>query len=84
MMISDSLQVALIAEKLEADSPQRRRAASILLDLSQSGQMSDLADSNVNVVGQTAGTAVAAEARSLLEKFGICNRSEHSSSSGPS
>jgi predicted nucleic acid-binding protein len=71
MMISDSLQVALIFETLEAKSPQRRRAARILLELSRAGQVPDLADGRVRAACEAAGTAVATEASSLLEQFGL-------------
>ena len=68
MMISDSVQVALISETLEAVSPQRRRAAKILLDLSRSGGLRELSELRLPA---TCEAAVAAEARALLELFGL-------------
>ena len=84
MMVSDSLQVALISETLEANSPQRRRAASILLDLSRSGGVCDLADGRVSAICEAAGAAVAAEALVLLEKFGVRAPSDQPAGQPPS
>ena len=70
-MISDSFRVALISETLEARSPQRRRAAMILLDLSRSGRTLDFPDRQVAAIREQAGPAVAAEAHCLLETLGM-------------
>jgi hypothetical protein len=69
MMIDDSFRVALISETLEASSPQRRKAARILLELSRSEPTLDLASCKVSAIRDEAGPAVAAEAHSLLEKL---------------
>ena len=71
MKISDSLRVALISETLEAPSPQRRRAALILLDMAKSEEIASFGERRVAVIGQQAGAAVAAEVRCLLERLGV-------------
>jgi hypothetical protein len=70
-MISDSLRIALISETLEAGSPQRRRAAQILLDIFRSEGRLNVADGRVAAVCEEAGAAVAAEARVLLDRLGL-------------
>jgi hypothetical protein len=71
MMISDSLQVALIFETLEAKVASAAASSTILLELSRAGQVPDLADGRVRAACEAAGTAVATEASSLLEQFGL-------------
>jgi len=71
MKTSDSLRVALISETLEALSPQRRRAALILLDLSSSEEISACGERRVDAIRRQAGSTVAAEVRWLLERLGV-------------
>jgi hypothetical protein len=78
-MSSDSLRIALISETLEAGSPQRRRAARILLELWRCDELSPGADRQVAAVREAAGAAVAAEARRLLEKLGLTSPEDRSS-----
>ena len=77
-MISDSVRVALISETLEAASPQRRRAAHILLDLVRCEQTLGFPDRHIAAVREKAGASVAAEAQGLLRKLGAIGRTEHS------
>ena len=75
-MISDDFRVALISETLDAVSPQRRRAAHILLDLVRSGKMACFPDDHIAAIRQRAGASVAAEAQGLLRKFGVFGHGE--------
>jgi len=75
-MISDDLRVALISETLDAVSPQRRRAAHILLDLVRSGRAARSPDDHIAVIRERAGATVAAEAQGLLRKFGAAGQGE--------
>lgn len=77
-MISDNLKVALISETLEAVSPQRRRAAHILLDLVRSDRMLGFPDRHIAAIREKAGASVATEAQGLLQKLGACGQSEPS------
>ncbi len=75
-MISDDLRVALITETLDAASPQRRRAAHILLQLVRSGGLVCFPEDHIATIRERAGASVAAEAQGLLRKFGATGRGE--------
>ena len=65
-MTDDSLRVALISETLEADSPQRRKAARLLLDAARG--CATLGERHVEAVRLRAGPSVAQEARILIDR----------------
>ena len=75
-MIGDDVKVALISETLEAASPQRRRAAHILLTLVRSDKLLSFPDRHIAAIREQAGASVAAEAQRLLRKLGACGHSE--------
>lgn len=70
-MMNDSLRVALISETLEAPTPQRRRAARMILDLIRAGRLSLMDDSRMAELRNEAGAAVAGEVQALLQEFGV-------------
>ena len=68
-MMTDSLHVALMSEMLDAASPQRRRAARLLLELARSGCVL-ISERHIEAMRASAGPLVAAEAEALLAEFG--------------
>ena len=69
-MISDSLCYALISESREAPFPERRHAASALLEVARSeGELDDI-DQVLATVEEKFGESVAPEARALVADLG--------------
>jgi hypothetical protein len=69
-MISDSLHYALISESLEGSFPERRRAASIMLEVARAEATDDLRQV-LAAVEERFGDGVAPEARALVEEIGL-------------
>lgn len=78
-MINDSLRVALLSTTLDGSTPQRRRAALLLLDLTRSCAEPGRVDPrDVAAIRAEAGPAVAAEVQALLDELGMPEGAEGS------
>jgi hypothetical protein len=68
-MISDSLHYALLSETLEAASPERRRAAGVLLEIARSEE--DFGSLHELVVTAEQRFGDQPELRELVDEFGM-------------
>jgi hypothetical protein len=68
-MLSDSLHYALISESIEAEFAERRRAATILLEVARSEAVGSL-DEALASVEEKFGNGVIPEARALVAELG--------------
>jgi hypothetical protein len=69
-MLSDSLHYALISEALEAEFAERRRAASILLEIARSEELESLEEALASAE-EKLGNGPIPEARELVAEFGV-------------